>query len=61
MPRRSSQNAGKLLERAIAKSDPTKQRPTVGEPVIIDPPKKPRPAEASRTKAGGKRSSRQEG
>jgi len=46
MPRRSTQTAGRVLKRAIARSDPTKQRPTVGEPVIIDPPKKPRAGEA---------------
>jgi hypothetical protein len=61
MPRRSSQTAGNVLKRAIARSDPTKQRPTVGEPVIIDPPKKTRVGQAARTKARTKRSSKQEG
>jgi hypothetical protein len=60
MPRRSSQAAGRLLKRAIAKSDPTKQRPTVGEPVIIDPPNKPRAGQAARAKARQKPSSKQE-
>jgi hypothetical protein len=60
MPRRSTQNAGRLLKRAIAKSDPTKQRPTVGEPVIIDPPKKARTGQAARAKARHTRSSKQE-
>jgi hypothetical protein len=61
MPRRPSQNAGKALKRAIAKSDPTKQRPTVGEPVIIDPPKKSRAGQAAREKTRHEPSSKQEG
>jgi hypothetical protein len=61
MPRRSSQTAGKVLKRAIAKSDPTKQRPTVGEPVIIDPPKTARTGQAAPANPRTKRSSRQEG
>jgi len=44
-PRRPSKGA-KALRRAIAKSNPTKEPPTVGKPVIIDPvaPARPNPA-----------------
>jgi hypothetical protein len=35
-PRQSSKGA-EAIRRAIAKSDPTKEPPTVGKPVIIDP------------------------
>ncbi|MET0652720.1 MAG: hypothetical protein ABWY63_09390 [Hyphomicrobiaceae bacterium] len=61
MPRRSSQTAGKVLKRAIAKSDPTKQRPTVGEPVIIDPPKKTRLSQGAPPKTRHQRPPKQEG
>ena len=45
-PHRSSTGA-KAVRRAIAKSNPTKEPPTVGKPVIIDPvaPAKPTPAD----------------
>jgi len=40
MPENSSQKSARVLKRAITKIDPTKERPTVGKPVIIDPPLK---------------------
>jgi hypothetical protein len=44
-PRGSSKGA-RAVRRAISKSNPTKEPPTVGKPVIIDPvaPAKPNPA-----------------
>jgi hypothetical protein len=36
-PPRTPSPGAKAVRRAIAKSDPTKEPPTVGKPVIIDP------------------------
>jgi hypothetical protein len=36
-PPRTLSTGAKAIRRAIAKSDPTKEPPTVGKPVIIDP------------------------
>jgi hypothetical protein len=59
MPKQSSQKSGKILRRAIAKSDPTKERPTVGKPVIIDPPN--RSGTRAKKRSHQRRSSAQEG
>ena len=50
-PRQSSKGA-EAIRRAIAKSDPSKEPPTVGKPVIIDPvaPAKPNSAGDTRRK-----------
>ena len=42
-PPRTSSKRAEAIRRAIAKSDPSKEPPTVGKPVIIDPvaPAKP--------------------
>jgi len=40
------------MQRAIAKSNPTKEPPTVGKPVIVDP------AESIRSRPGGSKSGR---
>lgn len=42
-PRRTSSQSAKAVRRAIAKANPTKEPPTVGKPVIIDPAR-PNPA-----------------
>jgi hypothetical protein len=36
-PARGSSAAARSVRRAIAKANPTKDRPTVGKPVIVDP------------------------
>mgnify|MGYP003694533707 CR=1 FL=1 len=46
-PHRSSTGA-KAVRRAIARSNPTKEPPTVGKPVIIDPVARARPTPADR-------------
>ena len=37
-------DAAKAMRRAIRKDNPVKEPPTVGKPVIIDPPDETRPA-----------------
>jgi hypothetical protein len=37
---RRAAKAAKALQRAIRKDNPAKEAPTVGKPVIIDPPEK---------------------
>jgi hypothetical protein len=62
MPEKSSQKSGRILKRAIARNDPTKERPTVGKPVIIDPPvKRPSRKAAQAKHRNPRRSSIQEG
>jgi hypothetical protein len=49
-----STKGAKALQRAIAKSNPTKEPPTVGKPVIVDPAEPRSRPEGSKT--GRKRS-----
>ena len=41
---RRAAKAAKAVQRAIKKDNPTKEPPTVGKPVIIDPPDDGKPA-----------------
>jgi hypothetical protein len=47
-PPHGSSTGAKAVRRAIAKSNPTKEPPTVGKPVIIDPVAPARPTAADR-------------
>jgi hypothetical protein len=62
MPENSSQKSARVLKRAITKIDPTKERPTVGKPVIIDRPvERPTRKSAQAKHRNPRRSSIQEG
>jgi hypothetical protein len=43
-PDKRTDKAAKAIQRAIRKDNPAKEPPTVGKPVIIDPPDEARPA-----------------
>ena len=47
-PRRTSSQGAKAVRRAIAKANPTREPPTVGKPVIIDPAKPNRAVSTAR-------------
>ena len=43
-PDKRAAKAAKAVQRAIRKDNPAKEPPTVGKPVIIDPPGEAKPA-----------------
>ena len=43
-PDKQAAKAAKAVQRAIRKDNPAKEPPTVGKPVIIDPPDEVKPA-----------------
>ena len=43
-PDKQAAKAAKAVQRAIRKDNPAKEPPTVGKPVIIDPPDEANPA-----------------
>ena len=43
-PDKQAAKAAKAVQRAIRQDNPAKEPPTVGKPVIIDPPDQARPA-----------------
>jgi hypothetical protein len=53
--------ATKAIRRAIRKSDPTHEPPTVGKPVIIDPVQQKSAIERGGKKSDAKRRSQREG
>jgi hypothetical protein len=42
-PDKQAAKAGKAVQRAIRKDNPAKEPPTVGKPIIIDPPDETKP------------------